>query len=308
MSMTVVTLTKVPLSLRGDLTKWMQEISSGVYVGNLNSKVRGKLWERITQNVKSGQATISYHTNTELGYNCATYHTFRKIVDCDGIPLVQIPKSDSDSANIGAQKNFSNAAKFYKIKSINKSHNQQLSESIVKNDTPDYVVFDLETSGLDVTSDKIIEIGAVKYSSRKIIKFNYLIKIDSIVPQKIINLTGIDNKLLTKKGHNIHEVLNKFIDFISDDVLVGYNIDFDLSFINNALRRLGLDPINNKYIDLLPLVKREKMFIDSYKLSDVLLSYDIGDSVHHRALYDAESTFKLSSKVNGFTEKINLKS
>lgn len=306
MPMTVVTLTKVPQSLRGDLTKWMQEIATGVYIGNLNSRVRSKLWERITQNVKSGQATISYHTNTELGYNCKTYHTFRKIVDCEGIPLVQIPKSDSQ--NIEVQKKFSKAAKFHKIKSINKSCNQQLSETITKNNTPDYVVFDLETCGLDDTSDEIIELGAVKFSSGKTMKFNYLIKINSVIPQEIVDLTGIDNKLLAEKGHELSEVLNNFIEFIGDDVLVGYNINFDLNFINNALDRLGLDPINNKYIDLLPLIKHEKMFIDSYKLSDVLLSYNINDKIHHRALSDAESTFKLSGKVNGFRAKLNLKS
>ncbi|KOY76078.1 DNA polymerase III alpha subunit [Apilactobacillus kunkeei] len=305
MPMTVVTLTKVPQSLRGDLTKWMQEIATGVYVGNLNSKVRSKLWERITQNVKSGQATISYHTNTELGYNCKTYHTFRKIVDCEGIPLVQIPKSDNQNTEI--QKNFSKAAKIHKIKSINKLRNKQSVETIADNSTM-YVVFDLETSGLDATSDEIIEIGAVKFSSGKIIKFNYLIKINSLIPKKITDLTGIDNKLLTKTGQDLSEVLNEFVNFIGDSVLVGYNINFDLNFINSALDRLGLDPINNKYIDLLPLVKREKIFIDSYKLSDVLISYDIGDKIYHRALSDAESTFKLSRKVNGFRAKLNLKS
>ncbi len=48
MVMTVVTLSKVPPSLRGDLTKWMQEIATGVYVGNFNTRVREQLWERIT--------------------------------------------------------------------------------------------------------------------------------------------------------------------------------------------------------------------------------------------------------------------
>lgn len=306
MPMTVVTLTKVPQSLRGDLTKWMQEIATGVYVGNLNSRVRSRLWERITQSVKSGQATISYHTNTELGYNCETYHTFRKIIDCEGIPLVKIPKNDNQ--NIEVQKKFSKASKFHKIKSINKSCTQQSSESINKNDTQGYVVLDIETCGLDDTSDEIMEIGAVKFSSGKIIKFNYLIKINSLIPQKITDLTGIDNELLTKSGHDLYEVLNEFVNFIGDSVLVGYNIDFDLNFINSALDRLGLDPINNRYIDLLPLVKREKIFIDSYKLSDILISYDIGDKIYHRALSDAESTFKLSRKVNGFRAKLKLKS
>lgn len=47
MPFTVVTLKSVPPSLRGDLTKWMQEIATGVYIGNFNSKIREKLWNRI---------------------------------------------------------------------------------------------------------------------------------------------------------------------------------------------------------------------------------------------------------------------
>lgn len=52
--MIVVTLSKVPDSLRGDLTQWCQEIQTGVYVGNPNSKVRELLWQRICKNIGSG--------------------------------------------------------------------------------------------------------------------------------------------------------------------------------------------------------------------------------------------------------------
>ena len=51
MPFTVVTLKSVPPSLRGDLTKWMQEIAIGVYIGNFNSRIREKLWNRIQANV-----------------------------------------------------------------------------------------------------------------------------------------------------------------------------------------------------------------------------------------------------------------
>lgn len=44
MPLTIITISKVKNSLRGDLTKWMQEIDTGVYVGNFNSKVRENLW------------------------------------------------------------------------------------------------------------------------------------------------------------------------------------------------------------------------------------------------------------------------
>ena len=72
MPFTVITLSKVPNSLRGDLSKWLQEVATGVYVGNLNTKVREKLWERVKDNLKDGEATISYYHRNEIGYNFET--------------------------------------------------------------------------------------------------------------------------------------------------------------------------------------------------------------------------------------------
>lgn len=91
MPFTVITLKNVPNSLRGDLTRWMQEIATGVYVGNYNSKVREYLWKRISEMVKEGEATISFSCRNEVGYSFSTCNTERQIVDFDGIPLVLLP-------------------------------------------------------------------------------------------------------------------------------------------------------------------------------------------------------------------------
>lgn len=65
--MRVVTLKSVPpSSLRGDLTKWMQEIATGVYIGNFNSKIREKLWNRIQANVGEGEARLVITIATRL--------------------------------------------------------------------------------------------------------------------------------------------------------------------------------------------------------------------------------------------------
>lgn len=58
--MIVITLTKVPNALRGDLTKWYQEIQTGVYVGNVSARVRDSLWLRIVENIGRGEATMVY--------------------------------------------------------------------------------------------------------------------------------------------------------------------------------------------------------------------------------------------------------
>ena len=91
MALTVITLKNSPPSLRGDLTKWMQEISTGVYVGNFNTKIREELWDRVVESVGSGEATMTYAYRNEIGYKFETHNSNKISIDFDGIPLVFTP-------------------------------------------------------------------------------------------------------------------------------------------------------------------------------------------------------------------------
>ena len=106
--------------------------------------------------------------------------------------------------------------------------------------------------------------------------------------------------MLAREGRVLSEVLNDLISFISDLPIVGYNIHFDMDFINEKLQDINRPAIKNRKIDLLGIVKKEKMFLKSYKFEDVLLAYGINESVPHRALQDARLMMVLSTKVNGF--------
>ena len=70
----------------------MQEIATGVYVGNFNVKVRENLWNRVKDSVKCGEATISFSYRNEIGYNFDTINAQREVKDFDGIPLIFLPK------------------------------------------------------------------------------------------------------------------------------------------------------------------------------------------------------------------------
>ena len=74
------------------IDKWLQEISTGVYVGNINARIREELWKRIIDNIKQGQATMSYAKRNEIGYDFMVHNTKREVIYCDGIPLVFLPK------------------------------------------------------------------------------------------------------------------------------------------------------------------------------------------------------------------------
>lgn len=293
MPFTVVTLKNSPPSLRGDLTKWMQEISTGVYVGNFNTKVREELWKRIVESVGTGEATISFSYRNEIGYNFETHNSNRISIDYDGIPLVINP-ADKNEIDKDTKLGFSNASKIRKSK--------RYSKKILNNKLKPYVVLDLETTGLDYINDKIIEIGAIKVSD-KIDEYSCIVKVDMLLPENIKNLTGMKDKDI-QNGKDIKTALNELLDFIGNNTIIGYNIGFDIKFINEALKREGKQHITNQIYDVMQFVKKEKMFLKNYKLETVINEYDINEKVFHRALKDAKLIYILSNKLNELSKKL----
>lgn len=289
MPFTVITLKNVPQSLRGDLTRWMQEISTGVYVGNFNSRIREYLWTRVVECAGTGEVSMCFAARNELGYDFKTYNTSRTVVDYDGIPLVMIPNEFSSESFTGLRKGFSTASKMHMAK---KNAGKKQGKSL------GYVVIDTETTGTDVNKDKLIEIGAVKCEGDQQTYFQCLIKIEDKLSDQIKTLTGITEKMLENEGKTEKSVLENFITFIEDYDLIGYNIAFDLRFLNKALTTAGMRQINNHVYDLMKKVKQEQMFQSDYKLESSLKSYDIHETVTHRALEDAKLIQLLASKVN----------
>lgn len=301
MPFTVITLKKVPTSLRGDLTKWMQEIATGVYVGNFNSSIREYLWERVKKSADTGEASLSYACRNEIHYNCETFRSDRTIIDCDGIPLVLIPNEQTSPEKIippAPKEGFSNASHFHKAHKFSERHNY------LRKSTPGYVVLDIETTGLNPAKDSIIEIGAIKFENRQKYEFQSLVQLDEKLPIEIKKLTGITDQLLMDEGHPLSEILDQFTKFIGHLNLVAYNANFDLRFLEKALSDNNMPSLKNKVFDLIRFVKKEKCTLTNYKLSTVLKAYGITDTVPHRALKDAELAFELSLKVNEFHKRI----
>jgi CRISPR-associated protein Cas2 len=89
--MIVLNLTDCPNSLRGDLTKWLLEISAGVFVGQLSARVRDELWRRICGAVKRGKVIMVYSAQNEQHLLFKTYHCEWEPIDFDGIKLMLRP-------------------------------------------------------------------------------------------------------------------------------------------------------------------------------------------------------------------------
>ncbi|MDU2558520.1 MAG: type I-E CRISPR-associated endoribonuclease Cas2e [Anaerococcus prevotii] len=288
MPFTIITLSKVKSSLRGDLTKWMQEIDTGVYVGNFNSKVRENLWQRIINNIGDGSATMSYSYRNEIGYDFKTYNTDRKVIYSDSIPLIL--RENKKAESVISKNGFSKQAKIRKAQKYKEKK---------------YIVIDIETSGLDYKNHKIIEVAAVLTNTRgKIIDtYQSLIKQNIKLPKEISDLTGIMTEDIANAKEE-KDVLEEFIKFIGNYDVVGYNVNFDINFINYYLNKNALKSIENKVYDLKDYVKREKLFMKNYRLQTALKEYAIEKTVKHRALEDAYVTTELSMKVNEFLKKI----
>ncbi len=304
MPFTVITLTNVPNSLRGELTKWMQEIALGVYVGNFNSRVREQLWQHVCDNIQKGEATISYAARNEIGYTFDSYQTKQEMFELDGLPLVRYPlhqkKTESEEKH-GFSKAFQSHMR-YKLE--NKDNKLKANQNDY---VPAYVLIDLETTGLDEERNQIIEIGALKVEGVHKEKFHRLLYLDKSVPDFITELTGITTQMLVTDGCDRRKSMEDFACFIGDMILVGYNVKFDIKFLEKEFYGLGLDWKNKRYIDILSLVKKEKLFLENYKFSNVLASYGIDAMVQHRAFEDVMLLAQLLPKLNGFETEIRRK-
>ncbi|MBM7613702.1 PolC-type DNA polymerase III [Alkaliphilus hydrothermalis] len=156
----------------------------------------------------------------------------------------------------------------------------------------EFIVFDIETTGLSNKRDKITEIGAVKVKNGEVIdQFSSLINPEMPIPQKIVDLTGITDDMV-KDAPLIEDVLPKFLNFVGNNPLVAHNASFDVGFIRENARQMGIT-ITNSVVDtlklariLLPQLKKHKLNVIAKELNVTLLS-------HHRAVDDATATAEI---------------
>ena len=120
-----------------------------------------------------------------------------------------------------------------------------------------YVVIDIETSGINPDKDEIIRLSALSIvNGNEAGTFFKLAKPIKPLTEEIEILTGITNVDLKEKC-GINDLLPDFLNFIGDNPLVAHNIGFDIKFINVALKKAGLPPLKNKTVDTLKLAKKK---------------------------------------------------
>lgn len=159
----------------------------------------------------------------------------------------------------------------------------------------DYVIIDIETTGLDPKYDHIIEISAIKVMNNKMTnKFTSLIKNERI-PEFITELTGISTEM-TKDAPPLKNVLNDFYTFINDSILLGHNVNFDINFLYDKLKEINLT-LKNDFVDTLRLSRIINKELKHHRMTDLLKYYNINNSNQHRALNDCEYTHTIYNNI-----------
>jgi len=292
--MTVITLERVPASLRGDLTKWMQEIATGVYVGNFNSRVREHLWKRVKEGVGKGEATLSYRHQNELGYRFETWNTKRRSVDFDGIELVLFPsnKKECDGEGDILRKGFSNAAKFRMAK---KFAAMKAIKEKEKSASKEYAVLVLKTD----TLNRLSELAVTKFDGKNKEYLWFLIGEETASSES--ESFAVDNgDIVVPVRAEIAEVMTKFAAFVGDLLLICYESAEKLAILDAELNILGKPQLANKKIDLLRFVKKDNMFLSDYRLATVIEDYFPEAEIFKNALEESNILCDLAMKLNGF--------
>ena len=285
-------MTDCPPKLRGDLSKWLCEINTGVYVGNLSSRVRDAVWNRVCENLKNGRATMVFSTNNEQKMDFRVHNTSWVPVDFDGIQLMRRPSLLSSEEMDTLKMGFSHAAK--RRMAEKQKHALQRKQHT-------YVVVDLETTGLNGSSDTILEFGAIRVvDGQPLERFSQLVFNETAIPRTIMELTGIDMSLMQKEGIPLNDALTSFWAFIGQDTLVGYNLQFDMKFLQEACRTYNMAVPTNRCIDVLSQARRKVFGLTNYQLRTVANHFLVEIPQCHRALEDCRVVLEVYQKLNEF--------
>lgn len=160
-----------------------------------------------------------------------------------------------------------------------------------------FVVFDIETTGLNTETDQIIEIGAVKLEYGKIVEYyDTLIDPNREIPPDASRINHIYDDDV-KNSPYIEDVLGFFMEYIKGYKLIAHNGNgFDFKILRRDCQKLGL-PFENELIDSLiearKILKRER----SHSLDSLCRHYNIVNKNAHRAYEDSEATAKVFVKL-----------
>jgi DNA polymerase III epsilon subunit family exonuclease len=158
----------------------------------------------------------------------------------------------------------------------------------------DFVVVDVEATGAKTPPNRLIELGAYRIRKGKIVdKFLQLVNPEIPIPRFVMTLTGISNDMV-RRAPVFAEVAPKWLDFVSDSVLIAHNAPFDTSFLNHEISRVypGHRMIN-PHLCTVRLSRRVLPELMNHRLDTIANHFSIPIVSRHRAGSDAEATAEI---------------
>lgn len=165
-----------------------------------------------------------------------------------------------------------------------------------------YTVIDTETTGLDYGLCDIIEVASVRVRNGSVVdSFSSLVKpqvyycyddngneYPEYVDSFITGLTGITNEMLSSAPDPV-DVIPSFIKFLSDDILIGHNVNFDVNFLYDLCENLGIE-FSNNFIDTMRIARKLLPELPHHRLRDLVEHFGITNQDEHRSLGDCMAT------------------
>lgn len=177
----------------------------------------------------------------------------------------------------------------YRLIPVSEEQNTKNGKSL-KTFPDNYVVLDIETTGLDPKESEIIELSALRVENNRVVsEFSTLVKPTGTISPYITNLTGISQSM-TASAPDIKTAIKRFADFCADSTIMGHNVKFDIRFISNNLHLYHNLPFSNDYVDTLRLARIYLPDLPNKKLGTIATYFNFDTSGMHRGLKDCVVT------------------
>ncbi|WEV41193.1 exonuclease domain-containing protein [Lactobacillus sp. ESL0681] len=159
----------------------------------------------------------------------------------------------------------------------------------------DYTLLDIETTGLSPYRDHVTELGAIKVRGGEVVdQYSQLVYYPwfNHVPSAITKLNGITEDQLLAEGIPVKTAMTQFRTFIGSDIIIGYNVNFDLNFLYDLTQKFHLPELNNDYVDVLRFA-RNYYPRQRNRLLDCIQRAGIAQTEQHHGLADSLDTKKV---------------